>query len=303
MKKLRVLSCLFCLIGCEPSASTVHRTAAARSEEILLHRSLDAPELKEGEATALNVSKKDIQFPIWWVQQGFEQGNSPKVIVFFTDGRIYGRHERGGKLNPLGIWAYDPSYRRIFTSLGPENNLTLGLADDGSWDGRIYFRQTELTKGSADFTSDNLSGVYRSSTDNAENIYQNFFYTSNRSKIMALYGINFLPNGTLKFAGVVEGNIRDLEFLWTENEEMVLSKWRISPLGDAVELYESSEFCNGLMLEAKYEGSEAHSDIVIRAFSHAQFPVYKQSQRMEITNSEVQIVKNLGGQALMRPLK
>ncbi len=296
MKKLCILCVLFFLAACDLSTTTCK--AITKSNENLTKQSLDTRIMEEGESTATNVLKEDIQFPIWWVQQDFQHGNSPKAVVFFTDGRIYARETQGERLKPVGTWTYDPTYQRIFTSLGADENLKVGTQNDGSWDGKIHFQEMQLIRGSADYTTANILGKYISNLESTENIYQNFVYTRNRAKVMTIYGMQFLPRGTLKFAGIVEGTAQDLQILWQEEDNEKLFKWRIAPLGDAIEFYDLPEPFSGLMMEAKYNGHGADDPIMIRTFAHTNMPVYKKTN-IQSDYKKLEIMKNSGGHALM----
>ncbi len=295
MKKLWVLYSLSFLFSCD-FTNTAQRAAIKSNENLELQElSTYAYSIEEGESTASDISKEEIQFPIWWVEKEFQQGNSPKVIVFFTDGRIYARDQQGQRLKPLGSWSYDPIYQRIFTSFGQENDLKISTHSDGSWDGNIYFQQTQLIPGSPDYTTANILGKYISNVESTENIYQNYVYTPKRAKVMAMYIMHFLPQGTLKFAGMVDGTEHDLESLCQENRSEIIFKWRIAPLGDTIEFYDLPELYNGLMMEVKYN---AHQSIMIRTFAHKEMPIYKKIRSQSGGNS-LQIMKNSGGQALM----
>lgn len=171
---------------------------------------------------ANGLSPAEIQFPVWWVQSGYNKGGSPLVVVFSADGKVHMRQYKNEILRSVGTWTSSANKISVRVT---NTNLSIGSNADGSWNNSVNLNNTKLIKGSSDFTQTKIVKEY---------IGTGSMIDGANKDIEALYIAKIKAGGKMNFAGSMDTGMSTHDILQLARKYENDYKWSISPLGDYV---------------------------------------------------------------------
>lgn len=116
----------------------------------------------QAKSSITGVFPDQIEFPYWFIENRYDKGGSPNVVVFEKDGSIWTRTKANDELSKINLtWSFEAQSSTITISGGAE--ITFGTSDL-EWDHTIWVHDTQLIRGTPDYTASKLTGSFVNNT-------------------------------------------------------------------------------------------------------------------------------------------